>query len=144
MPEQNFKNHARLVPAFHYFVFLALLGNLIWSIYAIVYYGLHGSTLFSLVTTVLLIVMAFSLRSQILTVQDRVIRLEMRLRLRGLLAADVAERALGLNVKQLVALRFASDAELPELINEVLGGKVGTPKDIKMRIQKWEADHLRA
>jgi hypothetical protein len=144
MPEQNFKNHARLVPAFHYGVFLALLGNLIWSVYALVLYGLHGETLFNLVTTLTLIVMAFSLRTQILTVQDRVIRLEMRLRLRGALSPEIAERALGLGVKQLVALRFASDAELPELVTEVLAGKVDTPKDIKMRIRQWEADHLRA
>jgi hypothetical protein len=144
MPEQNYKNHARLVPAFHYGVFLALLGNLAWCIYALVRYEIHGVPLFNFVTTLILIVMAFSLRTQILTVQDRVIRLEMRLRLRGLLPSDAAERAAGLGIKQLVALRFASDAELPELVNEILAGKVVEPKDIKMRIQRWEADHLRA
>ena len=88
--------------------------------------------------------MAFSLRTQILTVQDRVIRLEMRTRLGGLLPGDLAKRATALSAKQLVALRFASDAEIPELVNEILSGKVAEPKDIKLRIQKWEADHLRA
>jgi hypothetical protein len=142
--DQNFKNHARLVPAFHYFVFLTLLGNLVWSIYAIVRYGLHGETLFELMTTVALIVAAFSLRTQVLTVQDRVIRLEMRLRLKGLLPDDVAARAADLDVRKLVALRFASDAEMPQLVREVLDGKVAEPKAIKQRIQQWEADHLRA
>ena len=143
MAEQSFKNHARLVPAFHYGVFLALLGNLVWSVYAF-RYGFHGQTLFGLVTTLTLIVMALSLRTQILTVQDRLIRLEMRLRLRSLLPDDVAARAASLGVKQLVALRFASDEELPELVREILAGSLSEPKAIKMKIQKWEADHLRA
>jgi uncharacterized protein DUF6526 len=143
MAEQNFKNHARLVPAFHYGVFLMLLGNLVWSVYAF-RYGFHGQSLWVLVTTVTMIVMALSLRGQILTVQDRVIRLEMRLRFSGVLPQDVAARAANLGVKQLVALRFASDAELPELVRDVLAGSLAEPKAIKMKIQQWEADHLRA
>ncbi len=144
MSEQNFQNHARLVPVFHYGVTFLVLGCLGWSIYDIIRYGLHGASLFELVITLTLFIAAVSLRAQVLTVQDRVIRLEMRLRLKGLLPDDVAARAANLDVKKLVALRFASDAELPELIREVLDGKVGEPKEIKQRIQRWEADHLRA
>jgi hypothetical protein len=143
MAEQSFKNHARLVPAFHYGVFLALLGNLVWAVYAF-RYGFHGQSLWVLVTTVTMMVMAVSLRTQILTVQDRLIRLEMRLRLRAVLPDDVAARATNLGVKQLVALRFASDEELPELVRDILAGSLSEPKAIKMKIQKWEADHLRA
>ncbi|MGE3520945.1 MAG: DUF6526 family protein, partial [Vicinamibacterales bacterium] len=88
--------------------------------------------------------MFFSVRAQILTVQDRVIRVEMRLRLRALLTPDAAARAAALPVKQLVALRFAGDAELPSLVEEVLAGRLVSQKDIKTRVQDWQADFLRA
>ena len=86
---------------------------------------------------------AFLSRIQALTVQDRVIRLEMRLRLRGFCRRICA----GIDVlthRQLVALRFASDTELAELVREVQAGKLTTGKDIKMRIKSWQSDWLRA
>ena len=87
---------------------------------------------------------AFLSRVQALSVQDRVIRLEMRLRLRGILPADLLPTIEQLTRRQLVALRFASDTELPELIREVIAGRLATSKDIKMRIKDWQADWLRA
>jgi hypothetical protein len=80
----------------------------------------------------------------VVSVQDRVIRLEMQLRLRALLPADLQDRASALTPKQLVALRFAGDDEMPSLVAEVLAGKLPTPRAIKQRIQDWQADHLRA
>jgi len=77
-------------------------------------------------------------------VQDRVIRLEMRLKLRGLLPPDLQPRINELTPRQLVALRFASDAELPDLVREVLAGKLATSKEIKMRVRSWQSDWLRA
>jgi hypothetical protein len=97
-----------------------------------------------LIVSVALMTMAVSLRSQILRVQDRLIRLEMRLRLRENLPADLAGRAAHLPLRQLIALRFASDDELPSLVRDVVDGKVATPNDIKQKIQQWQADHLRA
>ena len=88
--------------------------------------------------------MFFSLRVQVLTVQDRVIRLEMRLRLRSALPADLLPHINTLSHKQLVALRFASDAELATLVREVLAGTLKTQKDIKSRVREWQADYLRA
>jgi hypothetical protein len=140
---QNYKNHPRIVPLFHFGVFAMLLANFLWAAYRLTY-GVTGDTVFGLVVAVALIVMALSLRSQILTVQDRVIRLEMRLRLREILPSDLAANAAQMPVKQLVALRFACDAELPELVREVLDGKVTQPKEIKLRIADWQGDHLRA
>jgi hypothetical protein len=144
MPEpQNYKNHGRVVPAYHVGVFFSLLAYFIWS-------GYHLSqalTLESVMTLVLaigLLLMFGSVRGQILRVQDRLIRLEMRLRMRELLAADLAERASELPIKQLVALRFASDAELPELAADVVAGKLVAPKEIKLKVKEWQADHLRA
>jgi hypothetical protein len=140
---QSYKTHRRLVPAFHIGVLLSLLANFVWSVYQLSH-GITGSAVIGLILSVALITMAVSLRSQILRVQDRLIRLEMRLRLRENLPADLAGRAAHLPVRQLVALRFASDDELPSLVRDVVDGKVATPNDIKQKIQQWQADHLRA
>ena len=75
---------------------------------------------------------------------DRVIRLEMRLRLREQLPEALAAKAADLHVKQLVALRFASDEELHQLVTDVVERRVSEPKDIKKRVTAWQADHLRA
>jgi Family of unknown function (DUF6526) len=143
MPEQDFKNHRRIVPTYHIAGLLSLLAYLGWSAYQ-VWLGASGSTIMTLLLSIVLLLMFISLRSQILRVQDRLIRLEMRLRLRELLPADVASRAADLPIKQLVALRFASDAELPNLTRDVLAGKIVEPRAIKLQVKEWQADHLRA
>ncbi len=140
---QTFQNHARIVPAFHYGVFLPLLVNFGWQGYRL-FHGISGETVVGLLVSVALILMAFSIRGQVLTVQDRVIRLESKLRMREVLPAELAARASTLSVKQLVALRFAGDDELPSLVSDVLAGKVTEPKAIKQAITRWQADHLRA
>jgi hypothetical protein len=78
------------------------------------------------------------------TVQDRVIRLEMRLRLQRILPPELQTRIQDLTHRQLVALRFASDAELPVLVREILDGKLTTGKEIKLRVKNWQGDWLRA
>jgi hypothetical protein len=140
---QNFKNHARFVPMYHIGVFIPLLLNLAWALYRL---GgdLTGDDLINLLVAVALLLMALSVRAQILTVQDRVIRLEMRHRLREVLPADLYGQAGAIGVKQLVALRFAGDAELPALVRDVLSGTLRTGKDIKMKVRDWQADYLRA
>jgi hypothetical protein len=77
-------------------------------------------------------------------VQDRLIRLEMRLRLRQILPPDLQPQIDALTHRQLVAMRFASDAELADLVRDVIAGKITTSKDIKMRVRNWQADWLRA
>ena len=76
-------------------------------------------------------------------VQDRVIRLEMRLRLERVLGPARRADIERLRLKQIIALRFASDAELPALVDETLAGTVKTPDEIKRRIRDWQADWLR-
>lgn len=142
-PTQTYKNHARIVPVFHIGVLFSLLAFLVWSGYRVTQ-GMTGDTIFGLVLAVALFLMALSVRTQILTVQDRVIRLEMRLRLRELLPADLAARAAAFPVKQLIALRFACDAELPGLVREIVDGRLQEPKEIKQRVKDWQADFLRA
>ena len=140
---QTYKTHRRLVPAYHIGVLSALLAYFIWSVYQL-FQGITGASVMGVVLALALMTIAISIRSQILRVQDRVIRLEMRLRLRENLPADLASRAAHLPVRQLIALRFASDEELPTLVRDVVDGKVVNPNDIKQKIREWQADHLRA
>jgi hypothetical protein len=143
MAEQTIKNHTRIVPMYHMGVFFPLVLNFLWSVYRTVQ-DPTADRLIGLILSVALLLMFFSVRQQILTVQDRLIRLEMRLRLRELLPADVFARATALPVRQLIALRFASDAELPALVGDVLAGRLTSQKDIKTRVKDWQADLLRA
>jgi hypothetical protein len=140
---QNYKNHTRIVPMFHFGVLGIFTVNVLWAAYKLTG-GATGQAVMDLLLAVALLVLALSVRSMVLRVQDRVIRLEMRLRLREVLSADVHGRISALTPRQLVALRFASDAELPALVREVLAGTLATSKDIKMRVEDWQGDFLRA
>jgi uncharacterized membrane protein YheB (UPF0754 family) len=103
-----------------------------------------GDALILLLLALTLIVMFIYGRIFALTVQDRVIRLEMKLRMREVLPPDLARRFDEFTVKQLVALRFASDAELPALAARVLTDRLADQKAIKRMVGDWQADHLRA
>ena len=144
MPQtQDFENHAKIVPAFHYFVLPILTLNLGWSIYHLIH-AFSADTLISALLAMALIVLALWARTFALTVQDRVIRLEMRLHLMQLLPAELRPRIPEFTVNQLVALRFASEAELPTLARKVLDEKISDRKSIKRLIQNWQPDLLRA
>jgi uncharacterized protein DUF6526 len=140
---QTFKTHTRLLPAYHFFVVPVLLINLLNTIRYLWLMPTPG-TAFQVVVAAALLTLGLLARTQTLTVQDRVIRLEMRLRLREVLPHDLQPRINELSHRQLVALRFAGDAELPELVREVLDGRLTTNKDIKTRIRHWQPDWLRA
>ena len=140
---QSYKKHARFLPGFHFFVIPVFLVNMLNEIRH-VWMEPSRHFVFQLVVAAALLVAAFLSRIQALTVQDRVIRLEMRLRLRGILPPDLQPNIDALTHRQLVALRFASDAEMPELVRDVLAGKLATGKEIKMRVKNWQSDWLRA
>jgi hypothetical protein len=144
MAEQNFSNHAKLVPAFHFFVVPVFALNFIQSIIHWVKIGYTFDASVGVLTAAALIVLAVVARLFALTVQDRVIRLEERLRMERLLPEDLKPRIGEFSRSQLIALRFASDAELPALARKVLSDKVSDPKTIKQLVQNWRADHLRA
>jgi hypothetical protein len=141
--EQNYKNHVRLVPIFHYFVLPVLLINFVWSV-RVAEHDFSADTVIAAVTALALILLAFSARRFALTVQTRLIRLEMKLRMQQVLPADLRARVLEFQPGQLVALRFASDAELPELARKVLDEKLTDQKAIKLMIRDWQGDFLRA
>src|SRR5579872_5167054 len=140
---QNFQNHARLMPLFHQ-VTAPILGiNLIWSIYEVVH--VHSlNSVDMLLLAIGLFTLAISARLMVLSVQDRVIRLEMRLRMQQVLPPDLRARIAEFTVPQLIALRFAGDDELPELSRRVLDQNLSDGKAIKKMVRNWQADFLRA
>jgi hypothetical protein len=140
---QNFENHAKFVPAFHFFILPVFLFNVIWSIYRVVT-SFSIQSVRSLLLALAFFLLAFCARIFALTVQDRLIRLEMRLRMMQLLPQELRARIPDFTVDQLVALRFASDAELPALCRKVLDDKIGDRKAIKKMVQNWQPDLLRA
>jgi hypothetical protein len=140
---QTYKNHARFFPLFHFFVAPVLLINFLNAIRHF-YYRQSRDTVWEIILAAALVGLALAARQMALTVQDRVIRLEMRLRMNQVLPADLSARADQLTREQLVALRFASDAELPDLVRDVLAGNLQTQKAIKQRVRSWVPDYLRA
>ena len=143
MAEQSFKSHARWLPGFHFFAVPVLLANLINEMRHL-YFDQTRHGLWMVIVAAALLMVAFLSRIQALTVQDRLIRLEMRLRLRGILPPDLHPNIDALTHRQLVALRFASDAEMAELVRGVVAGKLTSSKDIKSQIKSWQSDLLRA
>jgi hypothetical protein len=142
-PAQTYKNHIRWFPPFHFFVLPVLLLNFLNSARH-VWLAPSLSTTFALLVATALLMLALLARVMAVTVQDRVIRLEMRLRLREVLPPDLQGRINDLTRDQLIALRFASDVELAELVRQVLGGDLTKKRDIKLKVKDWQADWLRA
>ena len=140
---QTYQNHTRQVPRFFLVASLILTINVLRALYALTH-GLTLAVVWDVLVAFALLVIASYARTFALAVQDRVIRLEMRLRLTAVLPADTARRAAALPVKMLVALRFASDQELPALVDDVLNGRLSTPKAVKQAVKDWQGDFLRA
>jgi Family of unknown function (DUF6526) len=139
--EQNFKNHTRLDPMFHGFLVFGALILLGGTIYALVrqpdWWGVVR--LFGVLWAIMLM---FRVRLYALKVQDRLIRLEERLRLAQLLPESTRARIGELNEGQLIALRFASDGEVTELVRQTLEGR-WDGKQIKSAVRVWRPDHFR-
>jgi hypothetical protein len=144
MAEQNLANHTKIVPPFHFFVVPVLVINFIWSIVRVVRFGVSAWGVFLVVLAFALLLGFLSVRRSALAVQDRVIRLEERLRYQRLLPADLQPRIDEFTVNQLISLRFASDAELPALARKVLDEKLQHRKAIKQMVKNWKPDYLRA
>jgi Family of unknown function (DUF6526) len=141
--KQDFENHAKFVPAFHFVALPILLLNLGWSIYRIAH-AFSANAAIQFLVAIALILIALNARIFALRVQDRVIRLEMQLRLQQVLPADLHPRIGDFELGQLVSLRFASNAELPVLARKVLEENLTDRKAIKKLIRNWQADLLRA
>lgn len=145
MPQspQTLKNHARFRPAYHFFVIPVLFINVLNEIQH-VYQDPARHTVWTLVLAAALLTLGILARNMTLTVQNRVVRLEMRHRLKDTLPADLRGRINDLTPQQLIALRFAGDDEMPALVRDVLAGTLTTQKAIKERVKNWQGDYLRA
>ena len=138
---QSFSSHTRWNVMYHFIVApLALL-----NVYAQFRHAYHAGDRFSwwnAILAIALLLLVLVARTMVVTVQDRLIRLEVQLKLRelGVPAADIKR----ITVRQCVGLRFASDAELPDLVKRVLSGELTEQKAIKAAIKDWQADWQRA
>jgi hypothetical protein len=139
---QTFENHTRYVPLYHFVLFGILMINLVWSVVRIVRHHSVDAAVALLIALGLLILFFYA-RQFALTMQDRLIRLEMRLRLVKVLPADLAQRIGELTVSQLIGLRFASNEELPELVRKVLAEGISDRTAIKRMVRTWQGDYLR-
>lgn len=144
MAEQSYSNHMRFVPPFHFFVLPVLLINFGFSVYWWWKAGFSLAGAVAVVVAATLFVGFVCVRLMAMAVQDRVIRLEERLRFERLLPADLQARIPEFTMDQLVAMRFASNAELPELARKVLDEHIKERKAIKQIIKTWRPDFARA
>ena len=144
MADQSFESHAKWVPPFHFFVLPVLLINIGFQIYWCVKSWFSVSGVLSVLVAVAFFVGIGTARGMALKVQDRLIRLEERLRFERVLPADLHARIGEFTIDQLVALRFASNAELPDLARMVLEEKIVERKAIKKLIKTWRPDFARA
>src|SRR5713101_302416 len=144
MAEQNFANHTKFVPSFHFFAVPVFLINFVSSLFLLKKLGISFEVIFGVILAAAFVVLVFRARLFALAVQDRVIRLEERLRYERVLPEELRWRSDELTVNQFVSLRFASDEELPALMRKVLDEKLTERKAIKQLIKNWRPDYLRA
>jgi hypothetical protein len=149
---QNLKNHPRYIPLFHFVAGPILLLNLVYAIYTLVvafgsqeknHAALVVDNVENLLVAFALLILFFAARGFATTVQDRVIRLEEQVRFERLFPDDLRTRIPEFTRDQFVALRFASDVELPVLAREVLDQRIHDRSAIKQMVKEWRADHLR-
>ena len=141
MDKQTLANHAKFDPSFHFFLLPVLAINIIViGIQLFRHPGVLGTWL--LVISLALLVMAGRVRSYATHLQDRIIRLEERLRLLSVLQEPLRSRIGELADTQLIGLRFASDAELPGLVQRALDEKLSR-SDIKKAVTEWRPDYSR-
>jgi hypothetical protein len=140
---QSYANHRRFFSLYHYVALPVLFAHLIVALVV----EIREPTLWNLWMVMLALALLCGLvasRASTLIVQNRVIGLEMRLRLATVLPAELCARIPELYLKQLVGLRYASDRELPDLVERCLRGELTTADAVKRAVQDWRPDHVRA
>ena len=142
---QSFATHRRFFPLFHFIAIPLLVINLIIRVvYAIIHRGAK-LVWWEIVFAFALVCLTLAARRMVLTVQDRLIRLEETLRLQRCLPEDLRGRIGELSSSQLVGLRFCGDdAELAGLVRSAISGELKGREDIKKQIKTWRPDTMRA
>ncbi len=141
-PAQDFGNHRKFVRGYHVLAFGLLALNFFYSLYLVVR-ALSVNSVMALLLAFALLMVFYYVRTFALRAQDRVIRLEERLRLHELLPPDQKHNVDGLTTDQLIALRFASDGEVAALVAAVCAEGIEDRDEIKKRVTNWRADHQR-
>ncbi|MES2176595.1 MAG: DUF6526 family protein [Gemmatimonadota bacterium] len=140
---QTYANHKRYFPLYHYVALPILLANIVIA----VAHAVRQPSLFNgwlVVVAIGLLAALLANRASTLFVQNRLIGLEMRLRLATTLAPELRNRISELALRQLIGLRFAGDAELPSLVERCLSGELPTTDSVKRAITDWRPDFIRA
>ncbi len=140
---QTYVSHARYFPPIHFFAFPVLAINAVWALVEFFRAPGMASGRAALVA-IALAVLVLAARIMVLRVQDRVIRLEETLRLERLLGHERRFDIEKITLRQLIGIRFASDAEVPHLVDRILAGELKTADEVKEAVQHWRADFLRA
>lgn len=142
MADQSYSSHKRWLPLYHFFVMPVLLINFL----VVVKRAMAGPTFvtgWDVVVALALFLGFWLAREMPLKAQDRVIRLEEKARMARLLPAELRGKEEGLTRGQYVALRFAPDEEVPELVRRIHSGELKSADDVKRAIKNWRADHMR-
>jgi len=142
MEPQTFANHTRWHPPHHFFIIPVMLINFVWSVVDLIRLPGWNTGRWTVVSFALLM-LTILVRTNPLKVQDRIIRLEERLRCQRILSPSLSQQIDPMSPGQFVALRFASDGELEGLVAAVLAGKLTRPAEIKRAIKNWRADTFR-
>jgi hypothetical protein len=140
---QSYANHRRVFPLYHLFALPVLLAHVAVTLVG----ALREPTLWTFWTFLVsigLVAAVVANRASTLIVQNRLIGLEMRLRLATVLPVELCQRIPELNIKQLVGLRYAGDAELPGLVERCLRGELATADAVKRAVTQWRPDYVRA
>jgi len=140
-PAQSLENHAKTIPGYLIAVFMIFLPTFYFVYMAVTDFSI-GRLAVALFAIGVLVAVFYS-RFFPLGVQDRVIRLEERIRMKELLPDDLKSRISEFTTDQLIGLRFASDEELPQLARQALDGGISGRADIKKAVSNWRADHER-
>jgi hypothetical protein len=139
---QNYSNHTRWHAPQHFFVLPVMLINFFWATQVFVK-APNWNSAWWIVVSAALVVLSVLVRTNSLRVQDRLIRLEERLRYQQVLSPALLQQTASLSPTQIVALRFAPDEELEGLVNAVVTGKLTKPAEIKQSIKNWRSDTFR-
>jgi len=145
MPQgrQDFRTHPRYIPGFHFLFSGILAVNFVWAIVHLFRAGLSFDSAWTVVMAFAFLQVFYYMRQFATRNQDRVIRLEMRVRLKELLPSELRGRIGELSTSQLIGLRFASDAELPALVRRVLDERIDERTPIKKLVADWQPDFQR-
>ncbi len=140
---QSYDNHRRVFPLYHLFALPILLAHVIVTVVGAVREP-SAWTVWMVVVALGLAAAAVANRASTLIVQNRLIGLEMRLRLATVLPVELCQRIPELDIKQLVGLRYAGDAELAGLVERCLRGELATADAVKRAVRQWRPDYVRA